>query len=125
MSTGTGRRARAETASAETEAAMDAAFRALSHPARRRILDLLRAMPGASVNDLSGHFDVSRIAVMKHLAVLDEAGLVISLKEGRVRALYLNAVPLQRIVERWTDAFGALWAARALDIKRRVEGSRP
>lgn len=108
----------------EADADLDIVFRALAHADRRRILDLLRTMPGCSVGDVCGHFSTSRIAVMKHLAVLEEADLVTSLKRGRVRELHLNAVPLQRIVERWTDVYGAFWASRLIDIKARVEGTR-
>ncbi|MCK6481921.1 MAG: helix-turn-helix transcriptional regulator [Planctomycetaceae bacterium] len=99
----------------------DAVFRALAHAHRRRILDLLRRMPGASVNDLCKYFDTSRIAVMKHLSVLVEAGLVHSEKHGRTRSLHFDPVPLRRIHDRWTDELGEFWAGRMLDVKRRVE----
>ena len=62
--------------------ALDPVFAALAHPGRRRMLDLLVQAPGCSVKWMASHFDVSRIAVMKHLGVLEEAGLVISEKEA-------------------------------------------
>jgi DNA-binding transcriptional ArsR family regulator len=109
---------------AEPEA-LDAVFHALAHPARRQLLDLVRAAPGCNVNDVCRPFALSRIAVMKHLRVLEEAGLLISRKSGRSRELYFNVVPIQQIYERWTSEYGALWARRLLDLKQRVEGQRP
>ncbi|CAG0911431.1 unnamed protein product, partial [Cyprideis torosa] len=69
---------------------MDAVFQALAHTTRRQILDIVRDKAGLSVGELARHFDVSRIAVMNHLAVLEKAGLIISEKTGRTRKLYLN-----------------------------------
>ena len=101
--------------------AMDAVFQALAHEARRRMLDLIKADPGIPVGALASAFDVSRIAVMKHLAVLEAADLVVSRKEGRVRRLYFNAVPIRLIHDRWTDELGAHFADEALSIKARAE----
>ena len=100
---------------------MDAVFHALAHSARRRMLDLLRETPGQGVGELAGAFDVSRIAVMNHLAVLEKAGLVVSQKEGRTRRLYLNAMPIQEIHERWIDQYSAYWADRMSFIKQAAE----
>jgi DNA-binding transcriptional ArsR family regulator len=99
----------------------DEVFRALANATRRRILDVLRQRPGANVSEVCGFFDTSRIAVMKHLRVLEEAGLVTSRKEGRSRRLYFNAVPIQMIYDRWTTEYSALWARRLTDLKYRVE----
>jgi DNA-binding transcriptional ArsR family regulator len=99
----------------------DDVFHALANAARRRILDILREHPGANVNDVCAFFDTSRIAVMKHLRVLEDAGLVISKREGRSRRLYFNAVPIQMIYDRWTTEYSALWARRLTDLKYRVE----
>jgi len=106
-----------------TEEQSDQVFQALAHTTRRRIMDLIRAEPGQSVGELASHFDVSRIAIMNHLAVLERAGLIISEKEGRSRRLYLNAVPIQMIYERWTDEYSAHWAGRMTAIKYAVERS--
>lgn len=100
---------------------MDLVFHALAHKIRRAILDLLRAEPGQAVGKMALHFDVSRIAVMNHLTVLENAGLVVSEKEGRSRRLYLNAVPLQLIYERWTDDFSGHWASKLASIKYAAE----
>ena len=61
---------------------MDNVFQALSSQARRRMLDIIKSLPGCSVNDVAKYFDMSRIAVMKHLRVLEEAQLIISQKKG-------------------------------------------
>ena len=107
-----------------TEAEMDALFQALAHEHRRRMLDLIKAQPGVAVGELARHFDVSRIAVMNHLAVLERARLVLSEREGRTRKLYLNPVPIQLIHERWTSEFSALWASRLTKIKYAAEAAR-
>lgn len=100
---------------------MDLVFHALAHQTRRVILDRLRDMPGQSVGELAKGFDVSRIAIMNHLKVLEEAGLLISQKEGRSRRLYLNAMPIQMIHERWLDTYSAFWADRLSFIKDTAE----
>lgn len=107
--------------SAET---MDAVFEALASPVRRRMLDILKAEPGCSVKDMTAHFDISRIGVMKHLSVLRDAGLLTSEKEGRTRRLYLKAVPIQMIHDRWTSEFSALWAGSLTRLKYKLEGRR-
>ena len=103
---------------------MDSVFRALAHPSRRRLLDILKEHAGASVADVCGFFEMSRIAVMKHLRILEEASLVTSVKEGRTRKLYFNAVPIQMIHDRWTSEYSALWAAQLTRLKYKVEGGR-
>ncbi|MEM7329851.1 MAG: helix-turn-helix transcriptional regulator [Pseudomonadota bacterium] len=100
---------------------MDLVFHALAHQTRRRILDLVRDTPGQGVGELANAFDVSRIAIMNHLKVLEEAGLLISQKDGRTRRLYLNAMPIQAIHERWIDAFSEVWADRLSFIKHAAE----
>ena len=100
---------------------MDLVFHALAHQTRRRILDLVRDKPGQSVGELAQAFDVSRIAIMNHLKVLEEAGLLISQKDGRTRRLYLNAMPIQAFHERWIDAFSEAWADRLSFIKQTAE----
>ncbi|QFT76997.1 helix-turn-helix transcriptional regulator [Erythrobacter sp. THAF29] len=100
---------------------MDEVFHALSHATRRTILDLLRDQPGVTVGKLAGQFDVTRIAIMSHLNVLERAGLVVSEKDGRARKLYLNAVPIQQIQDRWLGEYGAHFASRMTSIKYAAE----
>jgi len=102
---------------------MDSVFAALAHTSRRRMLDLIRATPGIAVGALAAEFDVTRIAVMNHLGVLSDAGLVTSRKEGRSRRLYLNAVPIQQIHARWLGSYEAYWADRVLSIKSAAEAA--
>ncbi|MEM7734140.1 MAG: helix-turn-helix transcriptional regulator [Pseudomonadota bacterium] len=100
---------------------MDRVFTALSHTSRRKMLDHLQDVPGMTVGDLASQFDVTRIAVMNHLKVLEEAHLVISEKQGRSRKLYLNAAPIQMIYDRWTDTFSTHWLDRMSLIKQVAE----
>ena len=100
---------------------MDAIFQALASGTRRQMLDIVNQQPGCNVSAVCRHFDVSRIAVMKHLAVLEKANLVISEKTGRSRALYFNPVPIQMIHERWTTEYSALWAGEMTALKYRLE----
>jgi predicted transcriptional regulator len=100
---------------------LDAVFHALASASRRQILDILKSRPGCSVNDVCDHFAVSRIAVMKHLRILERADLVHSEKHGRTRKLYHNVVPIQMIYDRWTSEYSALWAERLTRVKYRVE----
>jgi len=100
---------------------MDAVFQALSNESRRRMLDIIKEEPGIGVGVLASDFDVSRIAVMKHLAVLEEANLVVSEKDGRTRRLYFNAAPIQMIHDRWTTEYSAYWAGQMTRIKYLAE----
>lgn len=103
---------------------MDAVFQALASASRRKILDLVKTMPGCSVNDLCKYFDTSRIAVMKHLRVLEEARLLVSKKVGRQREFYFNVVPIQLIYDRWSTEYSSFWASHVTDIKFKSESKR-
>lgn len=105
---------------AEVDADGGPVWLALSDPTRRRILDLLRERPRIT-GGIASHFDISRIAVMRHLQVLAGAGLVTSRKRGRERWHYLNSVPLQRMYERWVDTHAASWASGLLRFGGQVE----
>jgi len=71
---------------------------------------------------LAARFPVSRFAVMKHLAILERAGLILAEREGRERWNHLNAVPLRQICARWISGYADHWAASLLQLKRQVEG---
>jgi DNA-binding transcriptional ArsR family regulator len=105
--------------------ALDAVFFALASEPRRRILDVLKREGGCNVNRVAEHFDgeLTRFAVMKHLAALEQAGLVIAEREGRDKRLWLNATPIQWIHERWTSEYSAYWAARLTRLKFAAEGA--
>ncbi len=102
---------------------LDAVWRALSDPTRRRILDLIREKP-RTVGDLSDAFagEMTRFAVMKHLGVLKQARLVVDRKEGRQVWNHLNAVPLRMVYERWVSRYESAWAGALLGLKRAAEG---
>ncbi len=100
---------------------MDLLFHALAHRIRRKILDLVRASPGCSVNEVCAAFEVSRIAVIKHLRILESTQLLVVQKVGRRRALYFNAVPIQMIYDRWTSEYSGFWASQATDLKFKIE----
>ena len=85
------------------------------------MLDIVKEKPGIGVGALATQFDVSRIAVMKHLGVLESAQLIVSEKDGRTRRLYFNAAPIQLIHERWTTEYSAYWAGQLTRIKYLAE----
>jgi len=100
--------------------ASEAIWRALADPTRRRLLDLLRDGP-RTTGDLCRPFKVSRFAVMKHLAILESAGLVVIRRRGRERWNHLNAVPIRQVYERWVKPYADNWAAGLLRIKEFAE----
>ena len=102
---------------------MDAVFSALASEPRRRILDILKKEPGCNVNRVCEFFDIGRVAVMKHLAALERANLVVSEKSGRERQLWFNPVPIHMIYDRWTTEFSDYWAGRLARAKYRLENA--
>lgn len=98
---------------------------AIADPSRRRILDALRDRDGLSVGELTAALaPLGRHAVLKHVGVLEDASLIVSRKQGRVRLCYLNAVPIVELAQRWIDDFGARAAGRLLALKNDLEGER-
>lgn len=97
-----------------------AVWGALNDPSRREMLDMLRAEP-MTTGELCAQFNFSRFAVMKHLKVLEGAGLLIAERRGRTRINHLNPVPLQQIYRRWIRPFEKLPADRLLKIKSLAE----
>jgi len=100
---------------------MDAVFKALADPTRRALLDALRARNGQTLSELSERPDMTRQAVTKHLAILEAANLVVSLKRGREKLHYLNPVPINDIAERWIDKFERGRLRALADLKRTLE----
>ena len=100
----------------------DRVFKALADPTRRHLLDRLFVEDGRTLSDLESDLDMTRFGVMKHLRLLEEAGLVVSQKSGRTRLHYLNAVPIQQLHERWTRKYTARRASALADLKTRLEG---
>lgn len=103
---------------------MDTIFKALADSTRRELLDALRRKDGQTLTELEAASDLSRFGIMKHLKLLEEAGLVVTVKKGRFKYHYLNAVPLQEVIDRWIEPLVAKPAARAvLDLKAKLEGT--
>lgn len=101
----------------------DLLFKALADPSRRRLLDLLHAHDGRSLNELCEHLDMSRQGVTQHLALLEAANLVVTLRQGREKLHFLNPVPLQQVYERWIAKFEKPRLKALADLKRRLEKS--
>jgi DNA-binding transcriptional ArsR family regulator len=99
----------------------DLLFKALADPSRRKLLDLLHAHDGRSLNDLCEHLDMTRQGVTQHLGVLEAANLVVTVWRGREKLHFLNPVPLHEIYERWVAKFEKPRLRALRDLKRRLE----
>src|SRR5215467_11402782 len=101
---------------------MDEVFKALADASRRELLDRLRADNGQTLGDLCQRLDMTRQAVSKHLAILEGANLVATIKRGREKLHYLNPVPIHEIADRWIGKFERSRLQALADLKRRLEG---
>jgi DNA-binding transcriptional ArsR family regulator len=99
----------------------DLLFKALADPSRRKLLDLLHAHDGRTLNDLCEHLDMTRQAVTQHLDLLEAANLVVTMRRGREKLHFLNPVPLQEIYERWIAKFEKRRLKALDELKRRLE----
>ena len=99
----------------------DDVFRALADPTRRALLDSLRARKGQTLRELCAGTDMARQSVSKHLAVLESAGLVTSVRRGREKLHYVNAAPINEIAERWISRYDQARVEVLADLKRAVE----
>src|SRR5690242_7092082 len=100
---------------------MDAVFKALADASRRELLDRLRAENGQTLGELCQRLNMTRQAVSKHLAILEEANLVATVKRGREKLHYLNPVPIHEIGERWIGKFERGKLAALSELKRQLE----
>jgi DNA-binding transcriptional ArsR family regulator len=100
---------------------MDAVFRALADPSRRQLLDNLHARNGQTLGELCGHMDMTRQAVTKHLAILEEANLIATVWRGREKLHYLNPVPIHEVADRWIGKFERVRLRALSDLKKRLE----
>ena len=101
---------------------MDAVFRALADTSRRALLDRLHSRNGQTLNELCEGLDMTRQAVTKHLAILEEANLVTTQRSGRNKLHYLNPVPINDIAERWIGKFERGRLAALSNLKKQLEG---
>src|SRR5262245_21104060 len=99
----------------------DALFKALADPSRRKLLDVLHAHDGRTLNELSEYLDMTRQGVTQHLAVLEAANLVATVRSGREKLHFLNPVPLQEIYERWIAKFEKPRLKALSNLKQRLE----
>jgi len=96
-------------------------FKALADPSRRALLDRLHASDGRTLNELCAPLDMSRFGVMKHLNILEEAGLITTRKVGREKLHYLNAVPIRQIYDRWVSKYAEPWAIGLTNLQTELE----
>jgi uncharacterized protein YndB with AHSA1/START domain len=100
---------------------MDAVFKALADPTRRRLLDMLFRRDGQTLGQLERRLAMTRFGVMKHLRVLEDARLVVTKRRGREKLHFLNAVPIRQIHDRWIDKYSAPVAAMLTGLKKAIE----
>ncbi len=98
-------------------------FKALADPTRRELLDELFRHDGQTLVALAARFAMTRVAVAKHLRLLEDAGLVIAHRAGREKLHYLNPVPIRQVYDRWVSKYTEAWAAGLVDLKRDLEAS--
>jgi len=101
---------------------MDEVFKALADPTRRGLLDELFKEDGQNLSALEERVPMTRFGVMKHLRVLEHAGLVVGRKHGREKLHYLNPVPIRLIHDRWVSKYAEPWAAGLSELKTDLEG---
>src|SRR5437764_5933741 len=99
----------------------DLVFRALADPTRRLLLDRLFERDGRTLTELESEVEMTRFGVMKHLRLLEEAGLVVSRKAGRSRLHYLNPVPIRLIHDRWIDKYTEHRVSALAELKTELE----
>src|SRR5436190_22384019 len=104
---------------------LDEVFRALADPSRRRLLDGLNGRNGQTLRELCAGLDMARQSVSKHLAVLEAAALITTVRRGREKLHYLNAAPINEIRERWITRYDRPRVEALADLKRALEDGDP
>ncbi len=99
----------------------DAVFKALADPTRRFLLDLLFERDGRTLTELESGVEMTRFGVMKHLKVLEDAGLVVATKQGREKLHFLNPVPIRLVHDRWIDKYTERQVTALVDLKKELE----
>jgi DNA-binding transcriptional ArsR family regulator len=100
---------------------VDEVFKALADPTRRALLDELYEEDGQTLSALEGRLPMTRFGVMKHLRVLEDAGLVVTKRRGREKLHFLNVVPIRLIHDRWVSKYAEPWAAALTGLKTSLE----
>jgi DNA-binding transcriptional ArsR family regulator len=101
----------------------DHVFKALADPTRRLLLDRLFERDGRTLTELESQVEMSRFGVMKHLRILEDAGLVVTRKAGREKLHFLNPVPIRLVHDRWIDKYTERRVSALTDLKRQLEGT--
>jgi len=101
----------------------DAVFKDLADPTRRYLLDRLYERDGRTLTELESELEMTRFGVMKHLRVLEDAGLVVTRRAGREKQHFLNPVPIRLVHDRWIDKYTEHRVAALSDLKKRLEES--
>ena len=99
----------------------DRVFKALADPSRRLLLDRLFARDGRTLTELESALEMTRFGVMKHLRVLEDAGLIVTRRSGREKLHFLNVVPIRLVHDRWIDKFTERRVSALTDLKRQLE----
>jgi DNA-binding transcriptional ArsR family regulator len=99
----------------------DLVFRALADPTRRQLLDRLFERDGRTLGELEAGFEMSRFGVMKHLRLLEQAGLVLTRRSGREKLHFLNPVPIRLLHDRWIDKYTERQVSALVDLKNDLE----
>src|SRR3977135_2554700 len=99
----------------------DEVFRALADPTRRVLLDALFERDGQTLSALEERLPMTRFGVMKHLKLLEKAGLVVTRRHGREKLHFLNAIPIRLMHDRWVSKYTEPWVSALTDIKYRLE----
>src|SRR5207302_3068430 len=99
----------------------DRVFKALADPTRRFLLDLLFVRDGRTLTELESELEMTRFGVMKHLRVLEDAGLVLTRRSGREKLHFLNPVPIRLVHDRWIDKYTERWVSALAELKSQLE----
>jgi DNA-binding transcriptional ArsR family regulator len=102
----------------------DQVFKALADPTRRKLLDALFQQDGQTLSALEQRHRMTRFGVMKHLRILEKAGLVVTRRVGREKIHFLNAVPIRQIHDRWVNKYAERWAVALTGLKQELEEKR-
>lgn len=102
---------------------VDEVFKALADPTRRSLLDELYRRDGQTLSELGDRFEMSRFGVMKHLKLLESAGLLVTKRRGREKLHYLNPVPIRLVYDRWVSKYAEPWVAGLSDLKSSLEST--
>ncbi len=99
-------------------------FKALADPTRRFLLDLLYEREGRTLSELGSHVDMTRVGVMKHLRLLEEAGIVVTRRSGREKLHFLNPIPIRLIHDRWIDKYTERQVSALVNLKTNLEAHK-